>query len=181
MLLNLEEGIDETFRVEREQVVYFFADSDKADRQAQFARDGYDYASLGGAIQFGEHDAGHARSFGKFASLLETVLSGGGIEDQQNFVGRIGDHARGGAAHFFQFRHQVGLGLQAAGGIDNYVIGLAGFGCGEGIEHDGAGVRAGVLADDLDAGAFAPDFELFNGCGAECIGGAEQDACGRRL
>ncbi len=32
------------------------------------------------------------------------------------------------------------------------------------------------MADDLNAGALAPDFELFDGGGAEGVGGAEEHA-----
>ena len=45
----------------------------------------------------------------------------------------------------------------------------------DGIEEDGAGVAAGALADHLGVGALSPDFQLFDGGGAEGIGGAEQD------
>ena len=38
------------------------------------------------------------------------------------------------------------------------------------------GSAPGPLADDVGAGALAPDFQLLDGGGAEGVGGAEQDA-----
>ena len=99
-----EERFDEFFGVEGQQVFDLFADADVADGQVQLARDGDHDAALGGAVELGEHDAGDAGGFGEFARLLQAVLAGGGVEHQQHFVRRVGDHLAGGAAHLLQLQ-----------------------------------------------------------------------------
>ena len=66
------------------------------------------------------------------------------------------------------------FGVQAAGGVDDHVVDLARLRGLQRVEHDGARVGPLLLADDVDAGARAPDFELLDGGGAEGVGGAEQ-------
>ena len=80
--------------------------------------DGYGDAAFGSAIELGEDDAGDACGLGEEAGLLQSVLAGGGIHDQEDFVGRFGDETRCGAAHFVELIHQAGLGVEAAGGVD---------------------------------------------------------------
>ena len=48
-------------------------------------------------------------------------------------------------------------------------IDFAGSGGGKGVENHGGGIGAGFLLDDFDAGAAAPDFELFDRGGAEGV------------
>jgi hypothetical protein len=79
------------------------------------------------------------------------------------------------AVHLLELFHEVGLRVEAAGGIDDDDVGAGGFGGGEGIEDDGPGVGAGLMGDDADADALAPDLELIGGGGAEGVGGAEDD------
>ena len=89
---------------------------------------------------------------------------------------RARNHARGRAAHFFQFRHQIGLGLQAAGGIDDDVIDIARARRMQGIEQHRARIGAGFLPDDFGRGTFSPDLELLDRRGAKRIGGAQEHA-----
>src|SRR5205814_1137942 len=58
---------------------------------------------------------------------------------------------------------------------DDHVIHFARFGGADGVEEHGARVAPGFLADDLGAGALAPDFQLLDGGGTESVGSAEQD------
>ena len=86
-----------------------------------------------------------------------------------------GDEAVGGADHLVELFHEVGLGVEATGGVDDEDGGGAGFGGGEGVEECGGRVAALFGLDDVDAGALGPDFELLDGGGAEGVGGAEED------
>ena len=72
-----EEGFDKCFGVERFQVVDLFADADKLDRQADSLTDGDDHAAFGGAVEFGQHDAGAVDGFGKALGLADAGLAGG--------------------------------------------------------------------------------------------------------
>ena len=58
----------------------------KRTGQAQFAGDGDDDAALGGAVELGEDDAGDLGGFGEEAGLLQAVLAGGGVHDEQRLV-----------------------------------------------------------------------------------------------
>ena len=131
---------------------------------------------LRGAVELGENDAGDADAGGEFARLRQSVLPGGGVENQQDVVRRAGNDFGGGALHFFELGHQVGFGVQAAGGVDDDHVGAARFGGGQRVEDDGGGIGAGFLLDHFDAVALRPDFELLDGGGAKGVGGAEHHA-----
>jgi len=162
--------------VEGDEVVDLFAGADEADGQAEFAGDGDDDAAFGGAVELGEDDAGHADGRGELASLSETVLAGSGVHHQEDVVGSARNHFCGGAFHFFEFKHEIGFGVETAGGVDDYGIGAAGFCCSHGVEDYRGGVGAGFLFDEFDAVALGPDFELFDRGSAEGVRGAKDDA-----
>ena len=112
----------------------------------------------------------------EFARLRKTVLSGGGVEDEQNIVRRAGNDFGGGALHFFELGHQIGFGVQASGGIDDDDVGGARLGSGHRVVNDRGGIGAGFLFDDFDAVALRPDFQLLDGGGAKGVRGAEHHA-----
>ncbi len=171
-----EEGIDEGLGIEGEDVFDFFADAGKADRKAEFVGDGDHDAAFGGAVELGKDDAGDTGGFGEEPGLLQTVLAGGGIDDEQGLVRRAGHLALGRATHLVELFHEVGFRVEAAGGIDEHEVGLAGFGGGERVEKGGGRIAALLGLDKVDAGALRPDFELFDGGGAEGVGGAQEHA-----
>src|SRR5205823_2486226 len=98
----LEDRLDVLLRIEGQQVVHFFADSDVADREIELAGDRDYNAALGRAVELGEDDAGDTGGLGELARLLEAVLTRGGVEHEQHLVRSAGNHARGGAAHLFE-------------------------------------------------------------------------------
>ena len=55
------------------------------DGELEFGGDGEDDAAFGGAVEFGEDDAGDAGGFGEEAGLLEAVLAGGSVHDEETF------------------------------------------------------------------------------------------------
>ena len=114
---------------------------------------------------------------GELARLLQAVLPGGGVQHQQHFVRRVGNHALGRAAHLLQLRHQVRL--WSAGGRRyprSRNRSCAPCAACSASNSTALGSRAGLLADHLGAGALAPDFQLLDGGGAERVGGAQQHA-----
>ena len=176
LVLSLtDQGIDEGFGGEFEEVVHLFAYAYEADRQVQLAGDGDGDAAFGGAVELGEDDAGDAGGLREEASLLQAVLAGGGIHHEKHFMRRVRDEARGGAAHFFELVHEAGLGVEAAGSVDVEVGDVARFSGGDGVVENGRGVAALAGLDHFHAAAGGPDFQLLDGCGAEGVGGAEED------
>ena len=96
-----EHCFDESLGVKLLDVLRSFADTNEFHRRVGGFFDGYDYAAFGGAVELGQKDACQSeilfacRGFAKFLSLAECVLSGGGVEDQQDFVGSAGNLATG--------------------------------------------------------------------------------------
>ncbi len=80
------------------------------------------------------------------------------------------------AHHFFQFAHQLGTILQAAGGIDQNDVGVFRLGCADGIEGKTRRVGTRRAGFDGGAGPLAPDLELIDGRGTECIARHQHDA-----
>ena len=78
------------------------------------------------------------------------------------------------AAHLFEFRHQVGLGVETPGGVDDHVIAVPrGSRLQRVVEH-GCRIAAGFGSDDFRPRTLSPDFQLLDGGGAEGIGCAQQ-------
>src|SRR5580692_2898906 len=130
----VEEGIDEGNGVEGDKVFELFSDADEVHWQAKYVGDGDDDATLGGAVEFSEHDAGDAGGLSEEARLLQAVLAGGGIDDEQHLMRRAFNLARGGARHFVELLHKARPGVEAAGGVDEEDVGGAGFGGGESVK-----------------------------------------------
>ena len=79
--------------------------------------DGNRDATLGGAIELGEHDTGDASDVRELPCLGEAVLPDRRIEDEQNFVWRAFCRAPGDATNLLELAHQVRSCVQAAGGV----------------------------------------------------------------
>src|SRR6185437_16942382 len=129
--LFLEEGLGELLWVEWLEVVRLFAEADEFDGEAEFFLDGDDHAAFAGAVEFGDDEAGEWDGFVEFARLVEGVHAGGGVEHEQDFVRRAGELLADDAMKFLQFLHQVVLGVQTAGGVDEEVVRVARAGGGD--------------------------------------------------
>ena len=135
--------------------------------------DGDDHAALGGAVEFGEDDAGDADGLAEILRLRDGVLAGGGIEHQQHFVRRAVDALGDDVADFGQLAHQMVLRVQPAGGVDDQHIDPAALGGLAGVVRHGGGVGAHLVLDDFHAEPLGPDRELIDGGGAEGVAGAD--------
>jgi hypothetical protein len=76
----------------------------------------------------------------------------------------------------FEFLHEVVFVVEAAGGVADEELGTEAFGFFVAVEADSGGVAVLRAFDDGDLEAFGPDLELFDGRGAEGVGGGEDDA-----
>src|SRR5579871_1651222 len=112
MLSSLvEEGIDISLRVKWNEVVNLLAGAHVTNRQIQFAGDSDDDSAFRRAVELGENDSGNARMVPEFASLVQAILSRGGVEDKKHIVRRAGNHFRRGAFHFFELGHEIRFGV----------------------------------------------------------------------
>src|SRR6185436_16890 len=80
-----------------------------------------------------------------------------------------------------QFLHEVVLGVQAARGVDEEIIGFACLSGGDGIVRDGCGVCAVSTGNDFDLEARPPEFELFDGGSAKRVARGEKGGLLLRL
>ncbi len=131
------------------------------------------HAALGGAIELGDDQPGEAERLVEGLDLGQRVLAGVAVDHQQHLVRR----ARLGLLHhppdLAQLLHQVKLGGQAAGGVDDHHV-LAARAAGvDGVEAHGRRIAA-FLADDLHGVAVGPDRELLARRGAEGVGCGQQ-------
>jgi len=63
--------------------------------------------------------------------------------------------------------------VQPPGRVYDHCVGAARAGRGKRVENYGRGIRTGFLLHDFNAGALAPNFQLFNRCGAKSVRGAK--------
>ena len=104
--------------IEGDEIGGRFAKADPEDRKGGgFLESGGD-ASFRGAIEFGEDDASDGSELVEGAGLVEGVLPGGGIENEECLVGCGREEFLDGAAYFGKFVHEVGFVLEAACGVD---------------------------------------------------------------
>ena len=82
----------------------------------------------------------------------------------------LGDHA----AHLGQLGHELILGVQAAGGVDDHHVHPALAAARDRVERHGARVRALRPGDQLGPGALRPLGQLLDGRRAERVGGADE-------
>src|SRR5690625_514886 len=74
--------IYESLCFEWSKIIGTFTQSNKLNWNPQLTLDGYHDAALGRPVHLCEDDPGHVYSFGKDFGLGQTVLSGGGINDE---------------------------------------------------------------------------------------------------
>ena len=77
--------------------------------------------------------------------------------------------------HLAQLLHEVRLGVQAAGGVGEHEVGVAGGGPLDGVEDDRARVGALGAAHEVGAGPLGPGGELLGGRGPERVARGHHD------
>src|SRR6476469_4638653 len=169
-----DDGVDEGLGVEGGEVVGALAEADELDRHTELALDRDDDAALGGAVELGQDDARDVDRLGEDLGLLETVLPGRRVEDEEHLVD--GALLLDDALDLAELVHEADLVVEAAGGVDDDDVDLlldTGF---DGVEGDGRRVGAvlvGPHGGDPDTGA--PRLELVGRRSAEGVGRTEDD------
>ena len=144
--------------------------------QPQILADRKDHTTFRRAIQFADDDAAHRQLLLELARLLDGVLPRGAIEYQPGFVWRTRRDARRHFPQFSQLGHQVGVGMQASGRIDEQQVIITGacrIAC---IEDHSRWVCARLLRDDRRAHPLAPKLQLLDRRRAKGIRCGQQDA-----
>ena len=87
--------------------------------------DGSDDAALGGAVKFGDDEAGNIDGLVEGLDLCQRVLAEVGVEYQQRFVRAARFSLLDNTTDLGNFFHQVQLGWQPAGGVGEHDIDAA--------------------------------------------------------
>src|SRR5262245_221727 len=170
----LEQRVDEVRRLERDEVGCRLAEADQLHRDAELRLDGENDPALGRAVELGEHDTRDVDHLGELLRLGEPVLARGGIEDEQHLLERAGC-AVDDALELLELVHQVDLGVQTSGGVDEDEVGVAALGRAHRVEDHRPGIGALLPAHDARAHHVGPVGELLGGCGAEGVSSGEDD------
>src|SRR5438105_7361302 len=86
-----------------------------------------------------------------------------------------GNNSVGSAAHLFQLRHQIGLGMKTSRRVNNHIIAVARSSGLQSIVEHSSRIASGLGANYFGSGAFTPDLELLDGSGTKSVGRALQN------
>ena len=139
-------------------------------------RDRHDHAAAGRAVELGENDPGAAGGLLEALGLREGILAGGGIDDEEHFMGRFRDELRDHAADLGELLHEIRLRLEAAGGIDDADVGARLDRPRDRLVGDAGRIAPLRAADDLGAEPVGPHRELLDGRRSEGVAGPKHDA-----
>src|SRR6267143_3254025 len=110
--LPFEERDDELVRVELLEVRHLLAHAHVPDRDLERVADADDHAALGRPVQLGEDESGDAERLVELPRLLDRVLAGGRVDDQQHLVRRALLRLGESALQTLQLLHEICLGVQ---------------------------------------------------------------------
>src|SRR3954453_18457936 len=108
-----DDGVDEGLGVEGREVVGTLAQADELDRHTELALDRDDDPALGRAVELGQDDARHVDRLGEDLGLLQAVLPGRRVEDEEHLVD--GALLLDDALDLAELVHQADLVVDASG------------------------------------------------------------------
>lgn len=174
--IRREERFDECVGIEGLRVGWRFAGSHEFHGDIGDVANSNDDTALGSAVELGEKDPGDAGGLVEFFGLSQRVLSGRGVEDEDDFVRSAGDVFGGDVADLGELPHERVLSLQPARGVEDENV-YASRACGgAGVKGDGGGISALLAFDHINAQSSGPGFELGDCAGPECVAGAEKNS-----
>ncbi len=103
--------------------------------------------------------------------LAQAVLTCRRVDHEQGLVLCSGHLPLDDPARLLELAHEVDLGVEAPGGVDEHDVGSARARGDEAVVHDRCGVAALILLDDVATDARGPLAELLHGGGAERVAG----------
>src|SRR5690348_4839761 len=139
----------EAFGFEHLQVIFAFADANEVNGKAEARGERNQDAALGGSVELGHHESCQRNGGREGLDLGEGILSGGGVEHEENRVRRgvveLPDHSH----DLLELCHEPSLVLEAARCVDQDDIGLLRAGTLERLEGETCGIRSSRPRDDL--------------------------------
>lgn len=152
-----------------------FAETDEFDGNADLVMNADDHAAFGRPVEFREEHAGYGHVFHKNFGLMNGVLAGGRVQDQQYFVRGSGNVLFDDALDLAQLAHEMILGMESSRRIDQEHVRVSRQRGLTRIVGYGAGVGALFMFDDLHVNSLGPNRELFDGGGPKRIAGGKDD------
>src|SRR2546423_1388848 len=171
--VRAKQRVDELGRIERRKVIGTLAEADQLHRDTQAALHGDDDATRGRPVQLRQYHTGDVAHLGEHPGLLQAVLPGGGVQDQQRLVDRavLLHHP----LDLAQLVHQADLVLQPAGRVDQDGVHARLGAPPYRVERHRGRVAALLAPDHLGADPAGPGGELLGGRRAKGVGGAQDD------
>ena len=124
--LMLENLIDEFFAAEDFELLRLFTSAYESRSDIEFFLNGDCYASLSGAVQFGDDNPRERNGLVKFSSLIQSVTPGSRINNKQGMVRSTFILLAKDTTNFSQLFHQVVTGVEAACSVaDQYLSAIA--------------------------------------------------------
>src|SRR5207253_4172355 len=123
-----------------------------------------------------DDEAGHRGGRRELTRLLDRVLPGGPVENEQHFVRRPLARAPGDADDLPELVHEVTLRVEATGGVGDDRGVPSRTGRAHRVEDNGGWVAVGLPGDDRHTHAVGPALQLLDGRGAKSVGRREQRA-----
>lgn len=117
-LMKLKKRLHKRLGGEILQIVDLLPHADVCQGDVQRAADTHGDASLGRAVQFGKGKTGDVQGLVEQGGLGNGILTGGGIQDQKNFMGGLGDFFGDGPFDLLDLFHQVYFRVKPACRID---------------------------------------------------------------
>ena len=96
-----------------------FAYADVFDGYFELVADADCDAAFCGAVQFGQCQRADFGGGGELFALFHSVLSGRSVQDEEDFVGCVGQFFFDASLYFRKFVHQVYFGVESSSRINN--------------------------------------------------------------
>ena len=112
--LMLQNLIDEFFAAEDLELLRLLTSADESRSDIEFLLNGDCYASLSGAVQFGDDNPRERNGLVEFSSLIQGVTPGSRINNKQGMVRGLFILLAKDTTNFSQLFHQVMAGVETA-------------------------------------------------------------------
>ena len=135
---------------------------------------GHHCPALTGAIELGDDQTRQFHRLVELAGLNHGIHAGGAIEHQQHLMRSPGKFAVHHTMHLLQLLHQVVLGMQSAGRVDEQPARIAGLSRHHRVMGDGGRIGLISTSDDRDFQSAAPQLELLDGRSTKSIASCQE-------
>src|SRR5215213_6284513 len=173
MLEVSKQSFGELAGVERVQILGLLADRDQLYGNPDLVGYGERYTAFGRSVELGQYDARHPRDLVEHPCLPESVLARCGVHGEQDLVRRPGELTPDHAPDLVQLGHQVDLGVQPPGRVDEQNVHTISFCRFDRVVRNSRRVRAALPRYNLRSSPLAPPLELLDGRRPKGIPGGE--------